>query len=45
VRQALSPTRIGVTDLEIEVPLLYSGEHMLAIGNSSLYAVPVYVQN
>jgi uncharacterized protein (TIGR03437 family) len=45
VRQALSPTRIGVTDLEIEVPLVYSGEHMFAIGNSGLYAVPVYVQN
>lgn len=45
VRQALSPTRIGVTDLEIEIPLLYSGKHMLGIGDSGVYAVPVYVQN
>jgi uncharacterized protein (TIGR03437 family) len=44
-RQSLSPNRIGVTDLEIEVPHLYSGKHMLAIGNSILYAVPLYVQN
>jgi uncharacterized protein (TIGR03437 family) len=45
VSQALSATRIGVTELEIEVPWLYSGEQMLAIGNSGLYAVPVFVRN
>ena len=46
VRQILSATRIGVVDLEIEVPSVYSGKHMLGLmqGNSYVYAIPLHVE-
>ena len=47
VRSALSSTRIGVVELEIEVPWLRSGEQLLALSQveSRVYAVPVFIQS
>jgi uncharacterized protein (TIGR03437 family) len=47
VRQVLSPKLIGVADLDILVPKLAPGMHMLGLAaeSSSIYLIPIWVVN
>ena len=44
---ALSPVAVGVTDLQIVIPSVASGQHWLGLtsGDSRIYLIPVWVEN